>query len=46
MIPIETLSGMGVGIKENGEKENSSMVYVTHLKNFYKSTMYPHTAQQ
>jgi hypothetical protein len=31
---------VGVGIKENSGKVNSSMIYLIHYKNFVNATMY------
>jgi hypothetical protein len=37
IILIETAPGMGVkGIKENGGRVNSTMIYLIHYKNFCK----------
>jgi hypothetical protein len=36
MIPAATIPGMGVGIKENGGKMNSSIIHLIYCKNLHK----------
>jgi hypothetical protein len=45
IIPVETIPGMGWGIKRMVEGVNSSTIYLIQCKNFSKCSTVPHPAQ-